>query len=820
MIYIPPQMQQMPSSNETTIRQNQNHQTIELSLPKTADYLIDSIDEISPDKAELSNIKFNQNDFNNESDHQTNSNSDDQEVQEIIEKDQSQILQQNTKQNPIQTSPEEINQSQAFADAAEQDENPKIEETQKNEVHENLAEKVSTDGKNEVYEESKEPKNNEIKEEVKKKKNDQENLAEGDFKETSPEDLASANDQKQFSQNQEAVHEADQNDSEFESAQNQKTDQKGPVDQDHSAIFNQDNQKPIHFILDQNVLKLSFRDDVNLKKSTIKLNRAIIQTYEQRLDPSIQNHISYELKNDEGIILESSEQIISMDDKTKEDYESAPIIRHHDLGISSSYQVPVSKNSSKDLKITVDGQVVEDPSTVVLHRSNKEMMVEYVDQWGIAHTDYVSIVPLAQVVSDIRNPSGMMIENDLMKIQLEGNWEGMALKMVSTESDDEVELPFESDCLQIRLNPGQSYQFMISHPLLKEEISWSLPGAQSGSGLGGVLENGGKEDSNLEDSSEMDQNTTQNNPDRQPEKPVQPEVSIKPDSSLNSSSNFVQEIQDQINPEFRQQEITIDESKNSYILSPELKELEFSFSINGIELTKDKDFQLTESARESVQIENGEISMVEYRNSLDQRVFKSLDEALQANSQGSIEASFLIRDLYGKKYLETYQLIAPVHLASGVFEMTDRNVMNTFAIDDQGKLSTEISEFVNTPAMICKGYSDISSQKVYQGDEIRLYLNVPGDEAQIFVDDRLIENPEIVEDELGLSYVRLQANEAMNVRVVSEKTGSKIESRIEPLMNPSPKANLTKNESGIISVIHLITAVFSGLFLEGRRRFG
>lgn len=89
MIYIPPQMQQMPSSNETTIRQNQNHQTIELSLPKTADYLIDSIDEISPDKAELSNIKFNQNDFNNESDHQTNSNSDDQEVQEIIEKDQS-----------------------------------------------------------------------------------------------------------------------------------------------------------------------------------------------------------------------------------------------------------------------------------------------------------------------------------------------------------------------------------------------------------------------------------------------------------------------------------------------------------------------------------------------------------------------------------------------------------------------------------------------------------------------------------------------------------------------------------------------------------
>lgn len=146
--------------------------------------------------------------------------------------------------------------------------------------------------------------------------------------------------------------------------------------------------------------------------------------------------------------------------------------------------------------------------------------------------------------------------------------------------------------------------------------------------------------------------------------------------------------------------------------------------------------------------------------------------------------------------------------------------MNTFAIDDQGKLSTEISEFVNTPAMICKGYSDISSQKVYQGDEIRLYLNVPGDEAQIFVDDRLIENPEIVEDELGLSYVRLQANEAMNVRVVSEKTGSKIESRIEPLMNPSPKANLTKNESGIISVIHLITAVFSGLFLEGRRRFG
>ncbi|WP_439750020.1 hypothetical protein, partial [Ileibacterium valens] len=99
---------------------------------------------------------------------------------------------------------------------------------------------------------------------------------------------------------------------------------------------------------------------------------------------------------------------------------------------------------------------------------------------------------------------------------------------------------------------------MISHPLLKEEISWSLPGAQSGSGLGGVLENGGKEDSNLEDSSEMDQNTTQNNPDRQPEKPVQPEVSIKPDSSLNSSSNFVQEIQDQINPEFRQQEITID----------------------------------------------------------------------------------------------------------------------------------------------------------------------------------------------------------------------------------------------------------------------
>lgn len=35
----------------------------------------------------------------------------------------------------------------------------------------------------------------------------------------------------------------------------------------------------------------------------------------------------------------------------------------------------------------------------------------------------------------------MMIEKDLMKIQLEGNWEGMALKMVSTESDDEVELP-------------------------------------------------------------------------------------------------------------------------------------------------------------------------------------------------------------------------------------------------------------------------------------------------------------------------------------------------------------------------------------------
>lgn len=579
---------------------------------------------------------------------------------------------------------------------------------------------------------------------------------------------------------------ADQPEAEAEEAKKEAGDLSAEADAEKE-------KKPIRFELNKDKLSLILSEDVDRASSIIRFNDQQVHTDHLQLKTGIKNHLTYELKDRQGMILESSEHFFVLpSDPEFSDSEKLPVTEGSVLGIYQEMQIPASSVSSQTgVQIYLDGKLQEPDRPITVNRNNRELKAEYIDEWGMKKTDRIEIRPLASIKENISRPDLMMIDSNTMKITLEGDWKGMSLKMFSEDDQESGEIPFESDCLLVGLQAGKSYRFSLSHDLLKEEVSWNFSIPSSA-----VSEN------------------------RKPEN-TQPDLK-KPDAAKPEMQSPIQSEQKESSSKLTQNTISAAEDQKTSLAKPELKNLQFSFSVDGISLKNDSVAQIDSSASEKVRIENGTIRKARYRNSLSDQSYESLEQARKANPKGTIEAVFELSDLYGQEEIKTFTLIPALPKSDGVFEIQSQNILSAFTVDENGKLNQELMEFASSPAMICKGLSDVSKQKILEGDEVRIYLNVPQSEAKIYINDMELENPEFKEDELGVAFVSLKADEAMNIRVVSEATGKTAQTRIEPV-----KAKTGTVSTGSASALSLpaaalsaLSALLCGLIMEGRRRFG
>lgn len=552
-------------------------------------------------------------------------------------------------------------------------------------------------------------------------------------------------------------------------------------------------KKPIRFELNKDKLSLILSEDVDRASSIFRFNDQKVHDDHLQLKAGIKNHLTYELKDRQGMILESSEHFFVLpSDPEFSDSEKLPVAESSVLGIYQEIQIPASSVSNQTgVQIYLDGKLQDSDKPITINRDNRELKAEYTDEWGIKKTDLIQIRPLASIKENISRPQTMMIDSNTMKITLEGDWKGMSLKMFSEDDQEAGEIPFESDCLLVGLQAGKSYRFSLSHDLLKEEVSWnfSLPS-------GSVSEN------------------------RKPEN-VRPDLK-KPEAAKPEMQIPVQAEQKEIESLPVQNTISVQEDQKTSLAKPELKNLKFSFSVDGISLKDDSVAQIDSGVSEKIRIENGTVKKARYRNSLSGESYESLEKARKANPKGTIEAVFELSDLYGKEEIRTFTLVPAFPIADGVFEIQSENILSAFSVDETGKLNQELVEFASSPAMICKGLSDVSTQKIMEGDEVRIYLNVPQSEAKIYINDTELENPEFKEDELGVVFVSVKADEAMNIRVVSETTGKTAQTRIEP--EKAKARGVTTSSVSVLSLpaalISALSALLCGLILEGRRRFG
>ena len=546
-------------------------------------------------------------------------------------------------------------------------------------------------------------------------------------------------------------------------------------------------------------LQIILREDVDPALSILKWNSKKVETGFLDLDASIRNHLTYELRNSAGEVLESSEQFFEAADDLREDPEKQPQVIRNQLGIyqSMNYSIP-DQHQKKNLKVTLDG-VFTDPSDIRISRSNRLIRAEYLNEWNETVIEEIEIRPLGQIEQDLSNPAAMVIENGVMKITLNGDWQGMSLVM-KTAGQQDTWLPFESGCLQIRLNPGQSYQFSLSHALLQEQVSWNI---EAGSWT---------DDSSLQKPESDDKNQQESVQPPALNRPSAPQPSAPSDSVKPAEMPSAGSITTVIAGE---------ESYSSQLSKP-LEQMKFEFSIDGIALSNQQIFQLSENSQEKVRIENGTITSTVYSNSLTSEVYSTLDDAVRANPLGSIEACFTVKDLWGNEQESSYSLIPPVREASGLFEMNTGGVMNKFALDENGNLNQEALEFASRPGMICKGLADAGSQKIRFGDEIRIYLTIPEEEALIRINDEELHNPEYKTDELGLRYVSLNADQDLDIEVHSTRTRQKIAARIQPEKPARREVTLefSGSASPVQGLMHAAIGLLTGLFMEGKRRFG
>ncbi|MCF0259667.1 MAG: hypothetical protein HUJ54_07400, partial [Erysipelotrichaceae bacterium] len=218
-------------------------------------------------------------------------------------------------------------------------------------------------------------------------------------------------------------------------------------------------------------VRLHFREDVDLEQSLWFWNGKAVKDTELFMDQEGLWNLSYELRNGDGQVLESSEQSFVQD-------LTAPLISwnasQEDLWITEPQDLlwQVHEANPGQTTVFVDGVPTASDGLIRLTRNNRHVLIRSVDAFGNASEKELNIHALPTVVSSWAASPSFTTDESMLQFELDGDWQGMVLEV--NNSGSVMNVPFESAHLKITLPDGQPVALNLIHPEFGTLKSWNV----------------------------------------------------------------------------------------------------------------------------------------------------------------------------------------------------------------------------------------------------------------------------------------------------------------------------------------------------------
>lgn len=538
-----------------------------------------------------------------------------------------------------------------------------------------------------------------------------------------------------------------------------------------------------------NQLFIKIPEQADRLKSRICINGTEVTDFVFTLPEEGMYTVSYELKDSEGKVIESSEKSILFD-------ETAPMISMPSaLWIYDSMQLDclVEDSALAYYRASLDEQSLTSLSDIRISRANRQLIIQAADQNGNYTEKKMQITAAGKLQAQMDAQGNILAADHVLRLHLDGPWEGMILQI--QYEGKVVEIPFESADLQVPLEKANGICRLV-HPLMQETPSWNFVTPK-------------KEETDKQPEAKPDTNPQKpqiQNPDNQ--KPAdtiiqKPEISTpaeaagkeetapgKPVSGIEQSPNLHPTTAQK--PESSLVQIPAGSKPEPKPIRPLLKKGGQVFeSGSKVLVSSPKDLELF--------VENGEAVSVIYRSFDTKKQYASLEEALAQETMPVIELEGTFADINGESIEQNWTLI-PCIDDSQYFLQPAENGQQSWMLNEWGEVSSALEEMKPVSAMLCKEFEQIEYQQVKKGDQLRLYFEGDSNDLCVRIDGKITDH-EILQDELGQNYIPIQARDGMNVQL--RKGGETI---FEKQIQAETGGSAWLMASGLIGAAGLIAA--------------
>lgn len=130
----------------------------------------------------------------------------------------------------------------------------------------------------------------------------------------------------------------------------------------------------------------------------------------------------------------------------------------------------------------------------------------------------------------------------------------------------------------------------------------------------------------------------------------------------------------------------------------------------------------------------------------------------------------------------------------------------TYSLDSDGNVNASLSD-VSAP----QPAASLLQTSFQEGDEVRLYLNVPEEQAIICINDVKI-TPQFYTDELGMRYAALPAVDSAVITVEQPQTSQKWQYQIQT-QKVSPNTQSSGSKLSVVAGTYLFSGLIASLWL-------
>ena len=520
------------------------------------------------------------------------------------------------------------------------------------------------------------------------------------------------------------------------------------------------------------LVRLHLREDVDVSQSLWFWNGTAVQDLELVMDQEGLWNLSYELRNKEGEILESSEQSFVQD-------FTAPIITWNasseDLWIYEEQDLlwQVQDAHLERTEVFIDGQPVSSDGCIRLNRDMKHVLIQSYDAFGNKAEKELFIKALPKVISPWAESHTINTREHHLEFVLDGDWNGMSIQVLKDGSLRSV--PFESAHLNLSLPDGPS-TIQLIHPEKGLLTSWNVTKIQE-------IEQTDPPAAPLAPPAVLE---TEEEEAALPEPDVQDVPVTIPSFEEEQEVTAVPSL-----PSSEMQEISVTQSAAVFEMAkPALPTpLKAMLKVDGTLLKPGQKLYFDQIEHLVPSIENGSFQSISFQiqdgRSGKKYAYDKLEDALKNHPEKAIQALVKAQDSSGKTSTQSFSLIPQGTAISTLANAGRSSLQSSFSLDAHGKIQIQSSKKASPAALLLVNGKPWQQVRLKKGQEMQLYTDSSAKNIQVLVNGREIKTLS-KQDSLGQTYIPIAASGSkMNIEVIDADSSQTIHQSTHQAENPN-----------------------------------